>query len=81
MKMPFGRHRGRHIEDIPTGELQWVYRHIPVKKPGRGCMGCRGKGMTQELHLYIEEELAARKKASLVDRAQGQKQPVTQKGE
>jgi uncharacterized protein (DUF3820 family) len=58
--MPFGRFKNRHIEEIPTDYLRWLYRRVPTA-PRRGCMGCKGPGMTQELHLYIEEELKRRK--------------------
>jgi hypothetical protein len=45
MEMPFGKHRGRPIEDIPTGYLQWLLT-ISV---------------LPDLQYAVEEELSARK--------------------
>ena len=33
MKMPFGKHRGEELEDIPTDYLEWCLREMESLRP------------------------------------------------
>jgi len=31
--MPFGRHKGKHMHQVPNDYLLWLYEEMKVKKP------------------------------------------------
>ena len=55
--MPFGKHRGEDIEDVPSDYLQWFLTGVDAPPPG-------DKRRDDHLNLVseIESELASRKK-------------------
>lgn len=55
--MPFGKHRGEDVEDVPTDYLVWFVSNVKDPKPGTPFHGDH-----VALVKEIEEELACRKK-------------------
>ena len=37
-KMPFGKHRGTSIKDIPADYLQWLHKTVELREPLRGAV-------------------------------------------
>ena len=38
MRMPFGKHRGFLIEDIPESYLKWLWSNVPLEEPLRSAV-------------------------------------------
>ena len=36
MRMPFGKHKGTHIRDIPTSYLEWLVENVEFTDPRLG---------------------------------------------
>lgn len=55
MKMPFGKHKGEDLEDLPTGYLQWLAENVEgraelVREAELQITLRRGEGVVREGH-------------------------------
>jgi len=55
--LPFGKHQGEDIEDVPTGYLQWWVSSVDPPR-----IGDRRRDAALNLNSDIEDELASRRK-------------------
>jgi uncharacterized protein (DUF3820 family) len=61
--LPFGKHKGEDIEDVPTDYLLWFVGNIdPPKGTGNTAIDSDRREMHMNLMSEIEDELASREK-------------------